>query len=156
MKLCSTIGTCDSANSSRTSNRPFTGGVGPPWPARSPRRELVIGLEVEALLAILGANVEADAVFRPRRLNPVFAALNGEVDVADVSFDDAALEARSLEEFERVLRHAARREDVVRNAVRVGGPVQERSTAASTGRPVAGSATTSSAWLSRRIEKSFL
>ena len=31
-----TIGSCSSAKASRTSNPPWTGSVGPPWPARSP------------------------------------------------------------------------------------------------------------------------
>ena len=87
--------------------------------------ELVINLEVEALLAILGAHVEADTVFRPGSLDAVFAALEGEVDVTDPLVDHAALEARSLEEGKRILSHATRREDIPRNASGVGGPVEE-------------------------------
>ena len=65
--------------------------------------EFDVRVEVQKLLTILGADVDADPAVRPRRLETIFAAFERHVRVGDRLVDVAALEARGLQVVQRRL-----------------------------------------------------
>ena len=93
------------------------------------RLEFQIGIELELLLAILGADNEAETFAGPRALDAIFPKATREVTRSNLLGTDAALEARGREVVDGCLRRriGARRKDVPRYAVRIGA-VERRAT----------------------------
>ena len=88
------------------------------------RLELDVGLRLQGFLAVLGADVEADAAVRPRRLQSVFATLERHVRVGDGLVNIPAQETGGREEVHSLLSHSADLEHIIGDASNVRGAAQ--------------------------------
>ncbi len=81
--------------------------------------ELLVNLERKPLLAIFGADVDADTSLGPRHPPTIFVADDRRIEVGDRLIDLAGLEAWRLQILQRSWSDTSSLKDVVRNAVRV-------------------------------------
>ena len=79
-------------------------------------------LLIELVATILDAERNFDRLIRPRQLAADRAEVAGDDAHRHVLIDDALLQTRRLQISQRLIRHAAEREQVVRHAIRIDRP----------------------------------